>query len=933
MAKESSAAARWEAVARVAKGDWWERIHAELAFAREMIAADASLPQAEWDAAAEFVLASYAAEGAVTKSAVLAAEAMMPALSAAAKAYKVYLVAHAHIDMNWMWGYHETVSVTVETFRTMLKLMEEYPDFTFAQSQASVYRIVEKHEPAMLDEIRKRIKEGRWEVTASDWVEADKNMTSAESCIQHLIQTKTYLSGLLDLPMESFDFCFEPDTFGHNANIPLILAQGGIKYYYHCRGNGGREILYNWEAKSGDKLLVFREPDWYNADANKMLAVRLPGQCAECGSPKVGLEVYGVGDHGGGPTRRDLNTFIDMQSWPVYPVLQFGRFRDFFKDVEDARDNYPTLDHELNFIFTGCYTSQSRIKMANRVSERKLNEAAALQVMANAFAGESMPASQLDEAWRNTLFNHFHDILPGSGVIETREYAMGLFQEAMAFTNDTATAAMRLIGEHIDTSALLPAEDFTGQDRSEGAGAGMGAYHYGTPRVERGRGKTRAYTVFNPTAADKKELVNIVILDWTYDRNRLAVTDAAGNALRFEISGQNSEHNRDAWYWGHTYFDLLVEAEVPAMGYTTVVVTEKTDVAPAIARPTDPRVNAIPDYVLENEYIRAEFAPDNFALVSLTDKAAGKELLRGAGGLTYAHEDCPNMSAWTTGRFMRKVLLGPVTENVQLHTGGMRKWLRYDVKFENSWATVTVSLDDTSRMLDYNVVCDWREFGTKERGVPSLRFELPLAGKADKYVYDIPCGVVERDGMDDEVPGLCFGAAVVVDAPAVMLCAKTKYGFRGYADTLGLALIRSSYDPDPYPENYQHTIEFAVGVLPCACAETLLDMAYKYNNKLVYAATDSHAGDLPAAAALVSLCGGGLRVDTVAPSRDGAGLVIRLFNTTAENKSAKLIFATDVKAAHAADYMEVKIADAAISGREVSVPVAQFGLANVVVRL
>jgi len=925
--------ARWEALARVAKGDWWERIHAELSFAREMLAVDTNLDKAEWDAAAAVILTAYAEEGAVTKSAVLTAEAKMPKLALAAKAYKVYLIAHAHIDMNWMWGYHETASVTVETFRTMLKLMEEYPDFTFAQSQASVYRIVERHEPAMLDEIRRRVKEGRWEITASDWVEADKNMTSAESCIQHLIQTKTYLSGLFDLPMDSFDFCFEPDTFGHNANIPLVLAQGGIKYYYHCRGNGGSEVLYNWESKSGDKLLVFREPDWYNADANKMLAVRLPGQCAECGSPKVGLEVYGVGDHGGGPTRRDINTFIDMQSWPVYPVLQFGTFREFFRDVEGARDNYPTLSNELNFVFTGCYTSQSRIKFANRTSERTLVEAAALRAMANGFGEENVPSAQLDEAWRNTLFNHFHDILPGSGVIETREYAMGLFQEASAIINGTASTAMRQISNRIDTSVFLPEEDATCRDRSEGAGAGLGAKDYGMPRVERGRGKSRAYTVFNATAADKKELVLLTILDWPYDRNRLVVTDSTGNALRFEVSDINMEHGRDIWYWGHSYFDLVVEAEVPAMGYTTVLVTEDTTAAPSIHRPSDPRVNVQPQYVLENEYIRAEFATENFALVSLTDKLTGKELLRGAGGLMYALENCQNMSSWTTGRFARKALLGHETENVRLHTSGLQKWLRYDVKFENSWATVTVSLDDKSRMLAYSVVCDWREFGESGKTVPALRFELPLAGKAEKYLYDIPCGVVARDGIDDEVPGLRFGAAVIAASPAVMLAAKTKYGYRGYDDTLGLALIRSSYDPDPYPENYRHTIEFAVGVSPCACAETLLSMADGYNNALVYTSTNAHKGDLPASASLLSLCGEALLMDSAAPTRDGSGLVLRLYNTSDEVKAAKLTFTADVKAAFLADYMEAKVMDAAVSGKEVTVPVPAFGLVNVVVKL
>ena len=126
-----------------------------------------------------------------------------------AKALTVLLIAHAHIDMNWMWGFNETVSLTVSTFETMLKLMEEYPQFKFSQSQASVYRIVEEYAPYLLPEIRQRIKEGRWEVTASTWVENDKNMSSAESMSRHLLYTRNYLSELLDIDKESLNIDFE----------------------------------------------------------------------------------------------------------------------------------------------------------------------------------------------------------------------------------------------------------------------------------------------------------------------------------------------------------------------------------------------------------------------------------------------------------------------------------------------------------------------------------------------------------------------------------------------------------------------------------------------------------------------------------------------------------------------------------------------------
>ena len=153
-----------------------QRAVMQTAFAYRMSEAEGGRYDAVVCEAADFLLGALESEGAITKAAAQRAEEILLPLKDAAKAYTVHMIGHAHIDMNWMWPYHETVAVTLETFRTVLKLMEEFPEFTYAQSQASTYRIVEEYEPAMLDVIRRRIKEGRWEVSASTWVEADKNI-------------------------------------------------------------------------------------------------------------------------------------------------------------------------------------------------------------------------------------------------------------------------------------------------------------------------------------------------------------------------------------------------------------------------------------------------------------------------------------------------------------------------------------------------------------------------------------------------------------------------------------------------------------------------------------------------------------------------------------------------------------------------------------
>ncbi|MFR1759083.1 MAG: alpha-mannosidase, partial [Christensenellaceae bacterium] len=383
MERQITWADQYEALRRdLGAGPWAERILAELGFAAELSRAEGGRYDGSIAEAIAGLDAKARAEGAITRAMALETEQRLAGLAPAAKAYRVICVAHAHIDMNWMWGFQETASVTVDTFRTILKLMEEYPDFTFSQSQASVYAIIEQFAPALLEPIRARIREGRWEVTASTWVENDKNMASGEAMARHLLYTKRYLARLLEIDAGSLTLDFEPDTFGHPAFLPEALVNGGVRYYYHCRGYDG-ENLYRWQAPSGASVLVYREPEWYNGAIEPYMLTNLPSLCQRYGI-KVGLKVYGVGDHGGGPTRRDLDRLLDMQSWPLMPTLTFGSLKGFFQALEPHAGRFPLVKGELNYVFTGCYTAQSRIKQANRVAEDRLYDAEALEASAAA---------------------------------------------------------------------------------------------------------------------------------------------------------------------------------------------------------------------------------------------------------------------------------------------------------------------------------------------------------------------------------------------------------------------------------------------------------------------------------------------------------------------------------------------------------------------
>jgi alpha-mannosidase len=286
---------------------------------------------------------------------------------------------------------------------------------------------------------------------------------------------------------------------------------------------------------------VYREPLWYNATIDAGIAEHVPEFCAKHGMTTV-LKVYGVGDHGGGPTRRDIERLQDMAAWPVFPTIRFGTFTEFFRKVNDIAPTLPVVDRELNFIFPGCYTTQTRIKAANRIGEARIDDAERFAAAAAVTVGVPYPRVSYEEAWRKLLFNHFHDILPGSGTIETREYAMGRFQEVVTTADQGTVKALRGIDAKVDTESLLAVKTARADTKvamreafSEGAGVGYAMQDYVVPQPERGRGRLRLLHFHNPSTHVRREVVPVTIWDWPGDLSRLEVCDANGNSLPFQL--------------------------------------------------------------------------------------------------------------------------------------------------------------------------------------------------------------------------------------------------------------------------------------------------------------------------------------------------------------------------------------------------------------
>lgn len=918
---------------------WAQRILAQLAYGAKI----SSIKDGKYDAVIndviQYVYDKFKEDGTITKATANKAEEMILDLKEDAKGFNIICCAHAHIDMNWMWRYDETVAITLDTFRTVLNLMDEYPDFTFSQSQASVYRIVEQYDPAMLEEIKQRVKEGRWEVTATTWVETDKNMPSGESLARHILYTKKYLSKLLDLDPDSLKIDFEPDTFGHNMNVPEICAKGGVKYYYHCRGDDG-ENIYRWIAPSGESILVYRELTWYNAAINPEMALYVPEFCTKYGIDTM-LKVYGVGDHGGGPTRRDIERIMDMNTWPVFPNIRFGRYDEFFSLIEEQADNIPVVEcDEQNFIFTGCYTSQSRIKMANRMSEAILNEAEAFNTMSHLLGTYDYSSEQFAKAWEKVLFNHFHDIIPGSCVVDSREHALGLFQETMAIANTRRSYALRSIGAKINTAPLVPESQDSRETVSEGAGVGFGIEDFRISQLERGLGKTRIFTIFNPSPYEREEVCELTVWDWHYDIDRLIFKDVDGNVVEHQLIDSGFNH-----YWGHQYLRVLIKARVPGLGYNTYLMTEKevTDVKPPVT--PDPRVEKADEFILENHYIKVEFDPVTGAIISMIDKETGQELVspdRPAGIFRFILEDeTKGGTSWRVGTYMNVEELDKNVrvKNVSYKSENLRKSIRLDIEFMSSKLTAIISLDCNSPILNYEVTCDWREIGERNYGIPQLNFYMPVSYKCKNYRYDIPFGTIEREDMDMDVPANSWAAAIPFDEnkKGIMLITDTKYGFRGTDNSLAITLIRSSFDPDPYPEIGIHKFKFAICPVSFYNNKDLISKAYDYNHGFNVVSTSVHEGELSTAGSFLTLEKGDVAVSGIKMPESLEGdkdrLIIRVYETEGNSTRASIRLFKKPSKAYYTDINENKIDSNHINidDKTIEFMVSPYSIANICV--
>lgn len=836
-------------------------------------------------------------------------EKTLTPLSEAAKRFTIHCVGHAHIDMNWQWSWPETVAVTNDTFSTVLKLMDEFPDFIFSQSQASVYEIIERFNPTMLERIKERVREGRWEVTASHWVEGDKNLANGESLCRHVLYTKDYFKQKFGLNHEDLSIDWAPDTFGHAATIPNYLREGGVRYcYMHRPGCYGekRPEVFRWRGTNGAEIIVRNDMKLaYNGRISEEIVQKMMDYHKET-KLKSYMFVYGIGDHGGGPTRRDLKLIEDMATWPIFPNIKFSRAIDYFTEMENHRDELPVLDIELNSEFAGCYTTQSLIKKTNRFGENRLYDAEVAATFTWSGLGLDYPGKQLTKGWTDTLFSHFHDILPGSGVHDTRTYTHGLYQEAMATTSMIETLSLRSLGAKVKTDFIEPAEEetipHTYLSTGMGGGVGIGANNGSISVAEQSSGQgLRPFILFNSVGVERNDIIEATIWDHAPIGDDSKLNDLDYSVADSQGRRTHAQKIESGHLWGHQFLKLAFPVSVPAFGYSTyVIIPEETTEAKTnldhLGLKHHCRYSRFERGVegIQNEYLEVEIDPVSGGIRSLKDLKNKVELIseNNVPHLEYLVERPHGMSSWLVDHAMtnekpvlkglRRSKTGPYVVSIELE---------YEI-LESSF-TLTYELREADPKLYLRLKGTWFQRGSEKTGIPSLNYVFPFALDHATCSYEIPFGGIERPLNNyEEVPALQW-AKIKGEAQgktaACLLVNDCKYGHSLENNKLRLSLIRSSYSPDPLPEIGEHEVN--VALIPCAADSSIATATHIgrcFNHSLKIVGTNIHEGELASSGQFISVDSENIIVSGLKKAEREDAFIIRLYESNGKESECEL---------------------------------------------
>lgn len=756
---------------------------------------------------------------------------------------KLYLIGNAHIDPVWLWRWPEGQHEVRATFRSALDRLTEYDDFVFVSSSAAFYAWIERNDPAMFAEIKQRVAEGRWEIVGGWWIQPDCNLPSGESFVRQGLYGQHYFQSRFGVTARTG---YSVDAFGHHAVLPQILLKSGLENYVFARPTlaeldlPGR--LFWWEAADGSRVLAHRLIYGYNRSSH--LDQHVQRSAADITPPVPALMCFfGVGNHGGGPTRANIEAMRGMQSDPALPDLLFSTPNTYFDDMRALNLPLPVATVEFQHTYSGCYSAHSGVKQWNRQAEQRLLTAEKWATIAARVLNRPYPRAELAHAWQQVLFNQFHDILAGTSIASAYADARDGFGEALAVSGRVLAEAMEALAWniHLDVDEA-----------------------------------TRPFVVFNHHAWPSRAPVEI---EFDAPLTGHVLLDEAGTVIPYQVIRAESTAN--------LRFRLVFLADLPPLGYAVYHLAPAA--AGQAAPPATPPV-AVSDTVLENEYLHMEFDPATGALVRLFDKRAGREVFSGPAAQAVVLAD--HSDTWGSGVYKFDQVSGHfagagprLTEN-----GPVRATLRVESAYGASRLVQNFTLYAGLNQLFVSVTVDWHET------FAALKLVFPLNVTAPTATYEVPYGTLIRPATGLEEPGQTWADLTGADGDRVYglsLVNNAKYSYSAAGAQLALTVLRSpvyanlgAVPPGTEADCVfmdQGVQSFRYALLPHAGPweeAGTVQAAAELNAPALAAPTTFHAGPLPRRASFIEVESPGVVLTVVKQAEDGDDLILRAYDTT-----------------------------------------------------
>ncbi len=750
---------------------------------------------------------------------------------------RLLLSGHAHIDLAWLWPIAETRRKIRRTFATVLHLMERYPQLYFNQSSAQAYAWLEADDPALFAQVKQRVQEGRWEPVGGMWVEPDGQLLSGESWVRQLLYGQRYFQQQLGTRAR---VAWLPDTFGFAANLPQLLRQAGLPYFFTTKLNWNEtnpfpHDLWQWEGLDGSRVLAhsFWNPnESYNG---RLEALDLAGTWKNFKGKRyhdTSLLTFGYGDGGGGPSALMLERYARYREFPGLPSLQMGRVEAFYQGLSEANPPLPTWSGELYLeLHRATYTTQARLKELNQRLEQTLLEAEMAWTLATlkkidprlTVDEPTYPSRDLEGLWKVLLLHQFHDILPGSGIHSVAQEAAESLQVALIQAEEVRQEAL----------GLLSAE------------------------VRKVHPEAVAHLVVWNLSTSPRPL-RLRLLRPTEQFFRLLTS--TGQEVPYQESG--------------SYILIACEETVPALGYLALAVVGHLEAR----RTPSVRVNGL-ERVLENQHLRLEVAPDG-TMARLYDKDHRREVLAGRGNQLWLYTDVPRYwEAWDLdASYTQEGREIPATQVKLIEGGPMRAGIWVERKLGVSRLEQTYWLWGGSRRLEIETIAHWQERRTLLRALFLLKIHAPQAW------FDTAFGAVPRpthtntgwDAARFEVPALRWADLSEADY-GVSLLGGFKHGYSARGNVLGLSLLRGAIWPDPLADVGEHRFSYALYPHRGDWRQGTVAEAEDFSAPLLPLAMPVHAGGQPSSRPFLRSSPSSLRLAAFKRAEEGQGYILRLY--------------------------------------------------------